>query len=162
MVLGVELFFALFNNLAILIALVALYGLLFTRLQRTPWALRQAGLGVIFGAFAISCMFIRIPVHQGVIVDQRNTIVALSGAFGGPLSAVVSAAIAGAFRASLGGGGVLAGVTGVCLAALAGIGMNRLSDRFGSPESRRSAPWRPPSSSCPASSSWANRRRAFS
>ncbi|MCB9651600.1 MAG: PAS domain S-box protein [Deltaproteobacteria bacterium] len=133
MVLGVELFFALFNNLAILIALVALYGLLFTRLQRTPWALRQAGLGVIFGAFAISCMFIRIPVHQGVIVDQRNTIVALSGAFGGPLSAVVSAAIAGAFRASLGGGGVLAGVTGVCLAALAGIGMNRLSDRFGSP-----------------------------
>ena len=45
----------------------------------------------------------RIPVAEGVIVDQRNTIVALSAAFGGPFSGIISAFIAGSYRAYLEG-----------------------------------------------------------
>jgi len=48
-------------------------------------------------------MYARIPVFEGVLVDQRNAIIALSGAYGGALSAVLSALLAGAFRVYLGG-----------------------------------------------------------
>ena len=65
-------------------------------------------------------MLARIPVFEGVIVDQRNAVIVLSGAFGGPLSAFLSAVIAGFYRAYLGGGGVFAGVVGLNLAAAAG------------------------------------------
>jgi 5TMR of 5TMR-LYT. len=46
-------------------------------------------MGISFGLFAIGCMFAKIPVFEGVIVDQRNAIIALSAVFGGPVSAVV-------------------------------------------------------------------------
>ncbi|MBN1877124.1 MAG: PAS domain S-box protein [Anaerolineae bacterium] len=132
MVHGINLFFALFNNLAIFIALVAVYSYLLTQLKQSTGYQRQIILGLSFGVFAIGCMYAKIPVFEGVIVDQRNAVVALSGAFGGPLSAILSAILAGAFRAYLGGDGVLAGVIGVSLAATAGIGLNIFSGRFNS------------------------------
>ncbi|OPY84391.1 MAG: Blue-light-activated protein [Syntrophus sp. PtaU1.Bin208] len=132
MVHGIDLFFALFKNLAIFIALVVIYGYMLVRLKQSQWYNRQMILGASFGIFAIGCMYARIPVFEGVIVDQRNAIVALSGAFGGPLSAVISAALAGGFRAYLGGEGVIGGLTGVILASIAGIGMYRFSGRFNS------------------------------
>lgn len=132
MVYGVELFFSLFNNLAIFIALVAIYGYLLVQFKHSNKYRRQAAFGLSFGVFAIGCMYARIPVFEGVIVDQRNAVIALSGAFGGPVSAVLSAALAGAFRVYLGGDGVWGGVVGVSLAAMAGIGLNRFPGRFAS------------------------------
>ncbi len=132
MVYGTDLFLALFQNLAILIALVAIYGYLLGRLNRSGWPQRQLVMGLSFGFFAMMCMNARIPVFEGVIVDQRNAIVALSGVFGGPLSAVTSAAIAGGYRVYLGGDGVVGGIVGITLAAIAGIGMHLFSGRFNS------------------------------
>ena len=132
MVSGTSLFFGLFNNLAIFIALVAIYGTLIGHFEKSNQYKQQIALGFSFGLFAIGCMYAKIPVAEGAIVDQRNAIVALSGAFGGPLSAVLSAAMAGAFRVYLGGGGAFAGVVGVCLAAVAGIGLNKFSGLFDS------------------------------
>ena len=129
MVRGIELFFALFNNLALFIALVTVYRFLLGRFRQTNRYKKQLVLGLSFGAFAIGCMYAKIPVFHGVIVDQRNAIVTLSGAFGGPLSAVISAALAGAFRIYLGGKGALGGFIGVNLAALAGIGLYRFQKR---------------------------------
>ena len=130
MVGGIDLFFALFNNLAIFIALVAIYSYLLVQFELAKWYRRQIILGLSFGIFAIGCMYARIPVFEGVIVDQRNAIIVLSGAFGGPLSAVLSAALAGGFRIYLGGDGVVAGVIGVSLAAIAGIGLHIFPGRF--------------------------------
>ncbi len=132
MVRGVELFFSLFNNLAIFIALVTVYGYLLRNFKESARFRRQISMGVSFGLFAIGCMFAKIPVFEGVIVDQRNAIIALSGVFGGPVSAVVSAFLAGAFRIHLGGGGALAGVIGVSLAAVSGIVLNRFPGSFSS------------------------------
>jgi len=132
MVHGIDLFFALFKNLGVLIALVVLYGYLLVRLKQSQWYQRQVIMGLSFGFFAIGCMYAKIPVFEGVIVDQRNAIVALSGAFGGPLSAVISAVLAGSFRAYLGGQGVIGGMIGVTLSAIAGIGMYQFSGRFNS------------------------------
>ncbi len=132
MVLGVDLFFALFNNLAIFIALVGVFGYVITKLKQSPWYLRQMLLGLVFGMFAVGCMYAKIPVFKGVIVDQRNAIIALSGFFGGPLAAYLSAAFAGAFRVYLGGQGAFAGVIGVTLAATAGVLLSRRYQPFGS------------------------------
>lgn len=132
MVQGTELFVSLLNNLAIFIALVAVYRYLLVRIGRPTGVAAQLLHGAVFGLFAMGCMMARIPVYEGVIVDQRNAVVALSGAFGGPIAAVVSAAFAGSFRAILGGSGVLAGVIGVSLAAASGILLHRVRGSFAS------------------------------
>lgn len=132
MVSGAELFFSLFNNLAIFIALVTVYGYLLGQFKQSIGFRRQVVFGLSFGVFAIGCMYAKIPVFEGVIVDQRNAIIALSGAFGGPFSAIVSAAITGSYRIFLGGSGVLAGVIGVSLSAIAGTALNRFTGCFAS------------------------------
>ena len=132
LVIGVDLFFALFNNLAMFIALVAIYNYLIVQFRQSPWYRRQLFLGLAFGLFAVGCMYARIPVYEGVIVDQRNAIIALSGVFGGPVAACISAACAGIFRLYLGGQGAIAGVVGACLAATSGIVLSRCHNPFGS------------------------------
>ncbi|WP_320044420.1 PAS domain S-box protein [uncultured Desulfobacter sp.] len=133
MVSGIDLFFSLFNNLAIFIALVTIYGYLLRHVKTSVRLIRQFLFGISFGLFAIGCMYAKISVFEGVIVDQRNAIVVLSGVFGGPVPAVVSAFFAGSYRIYLGGGGAFAGVIGVSLAATAGIILNRFPGSFKSP-----------------------------
>lgn len=120
MVSGIDLFWGLFNNLALFIVLVAVYGLLIKRLADSSPMVRQVVVGVIFGLFAFACMHVKIPVAKGVIVDQRNTIVALSATFGGPWSGLFSAIMTGGYRAYLGGAGALGGIIGVGLSVVAG------------------------------------------
>ncbi len=124
MVSGAPLFLGLFNNLAIFIVLIAVYGFLIKYYENSKWWTKQIALGCAFGFFAICCMYVKIPVAEGVIVDQRNAIVTLSGIFGGPISAVLCAACAGLYRIYLGGKGVLSGFIGVWLAAVAGMGLH--------------------------------------
>ncbi len=132
MVHGFELFFSLFNNLAIFIALVAIYRYGVGQFGQASGLRRQAVMGLAFGLFAVGCMYARIPVFKGVLVDQRNAVVTLSGVFGGPLSAAISAVFAGSYRAYLGGDGVLGGVIGVCLAAVAGSVLHARKGSFSS------------------------------
>lgn len=120
MVTGTELFLGMLNNLVVLILLVAVYGVFINQLEQIDRVARQIVMGAMFGVFAIICMYVKIPVYEGVIVDQRNAIVALSGAFGGPVSALMSALFAGLYRLYLGGAGAMGGVVGVSLAAIAG------------------------------------------
>jgi PAS domain S-box-containing protein len=132
MVSGSHLFFGLFNNLAIFIILVAVYGALNSTFEKSTSIIRQAVIGCTFGLFAIGCMNVKIPVAEGVIVDQRNAIVALSGAFGGPFSALLSAVITGCYRIYLGGVGTLGGIVGVGLAAISGGIFYTFRDRIDS------------------------------
>ena len=129
---GIELFFTLFNNLATFIALVAFYGYLIRKYHTRFWVHRQILTGILFGVFAIGCMYARIQISEGVIVDQRNTIVILSGAFGGPISALVSAVLAGGFRFYLGGTGVTGGIVNVVISAIAGSILYRYKTNFDS------------------------------
>ena len=102
MVGGTDLFLGLFNNLAIFIVMAAIYGVMYRYLGKSPWLTRQIALGIFFGLFAVGCMYVKLPVAEGVIVDQRNTIAALSGAFGGPLSACITALMAAGNRVQSG------------------------------------------------------------
>ena len=117
---------SLFNNLAIFIILVAVYGFLNSSLEKKNPIIRQIILGFTFAIFTIGCMNVKIPVAEGVIVDQRNAIVIISGIFGGPIAAIISALLGGIYRAYLGGIGVLGGCVGLGLAAIAGIVLKKM------------------------------------
>jgi len=123
MLFGSDLFYGMFNNLAIFIVMVFAYGLFIAAFPQDSSPRGRLILGLCFGVFALIAMHARIPASEGVIVDQRNAITALSGAFGGPVSAVVTAVMAGSYRIYLGGSGALSGAVGVGLGAIAGIGM---------------------------------------
>nr|WP_319493449.1 PAS domain S-box protein [uncultured Desulfobacter sp.] len=127
---GIELFFTLFNNLATFIALVAFYGYLIRKSHTLFWVHRQILTGILFGVFAIGCMYARIQISEGVIVDQRNTIVILSGALGGPISALFSAVMAGGVRFYLGGTGVTGGIVNVVMSAIVGNILYRYRTNF--------------------------------
>ncbi len=119
-------FFLLLNNISIFVVLVVGYSFLIDRLQTQSVATRQLLLGLYFGLITFISMHVKIPVVEGVIVDQRNALIVLSGAFGGPLSALVCGAAAGLFRAYLGGSGVVAGIFGISLSAAVGIILYRV------------------------------------
>ncbi len=121
MIQGSSLFWGLFDNLAIFIVLVAAYSYLHGVFTFRRPLLRQITLGLVFGTAAIICMQVKIPVYEGVVVDQRNAVVILSGTFGGPLASLISAIFAGTYRIYLGGSGVFGGCLGISLSAIAGI-----------------------------------------
>jgi len=118
---GKEVFIGLFNNLALVIILVAVYGYMFNKLRSEGWIKRQVIFGLIFSVFVLGCMQVRLHVWEGVIVDQRNAMVILCGSFGGPLAAVIAAACAASYRIYLGGTGIYGGTLGVVLSMIVGI-----------------------------------------
>ncbi len=121
MISGADLFLGLFNNLAIFVVVAAAYGSMHAYFEKRSPFLRAVAMGFAFGTAALICMHVRIKVADGVIVDQRNALIALSGGFGGPIAALISAGAAAAYRAYLGGAGVLSGAVGCGLAGSAGV-----------------------------------------
>jgi PAS domain S-box-containing protein len=117
---GTSLFLNLINNLGILIVLIAGYSLIYRRLHTLSFYKRQIIYGIYFGIFAIGCMQITIVVAPGVFLDQRNTIVLLSGFFCGPVTGVVGGIIAIIYRLTIGGAGALGESIGIAGAALSG------------------------------------------
>jgi two-component sensor histidine kinase len=133
MVQGLRLFIGLFNNLALLIVFVALYGYLNDRLRKARPLVRQALLGLLFASFVLGFMQVKIPVSEGVVVDQRNAIVIMAGAFGGPITAAMTALAGGAYRVALGGRGVLGGLLGLGLSFIAGCVLRSLRPKIDRP-----------------------------
>ena len=78
-------------------------------------------MGGAFGLGATFAMLTPIVFADGIIIDMRNLLVGLSGAFFGILGAVVSILLAVITRIYLGGDGALAGVMGIMLAGFAGL-----------------------------------------
>lgn len=83
---------------------------------------RPVEFGLLFGLGAIAVMQLPFEIQTGVFIDLRATMLAIAGFFGGPLPAFLAAAVALAFRAYLGGAGLLAGLASIVLAAGFGLG----------------------------------------
>jgi diguanylate cyclase (GGDEF)-like protein/PAS domain S-box-containing protein len=81
------------------------------------------------GCGAIASMLLAIEFQPGIFFDLRSTFVALAGFLGGPLAAGVAAVFAMAYRVTLGGDGLAAGVLGISLAALTGLSAQLLVGR---------------------------------
>ena len=120
MVTGSILFLSLFNNLALFIILVFVYPYVSQKIIYINKHLNHCIKGLIFGLFIFGCMHVKIPVADGVLVDQRNAFVILSGVFGGPLSAFISSIVGSIYRIYLGGQGIYGGILGLFLSAISG------------------------------------------
>lgn len=82
---------------------------------------RDQAFGIAMGLGAICSMMLAVPLDQGVLVDLRYTLVAVSALFGGPFSVLLTIVIASAFRLSEGGAGALDGVISICVVGMVGL-----------------------------------------
>ncbi len=123
MIEGTSLFVGMFNNLAVFIVFMFLYGLIKPR--NMGHYRKSLSLGLLFALTLLVCMLVRIPVAPGVLVDQRNGIIVLSTLFAGPLSGLITMTAGIIMRMILGGSGVLAGIIGMGLSLSAGLLLRR-------------------------------------
>ncbi|MET3598559.1 GGDEF domain-containing protein [Martelella mangrovi] len=98
---------------------VMAYGLIL-RHFRGKWYEGYASAAVL-ACGALASMTTPIVLPAGYVFDARAVFIALAGPFAGVGGAVLTAACAATFRILVGGDGMLAGVVGIVIAALAGI-----------------------------------------
>lgn len=110
---------------ALLLSLSLLQSLI-ARRWRANQTISQVLSGLMFGGICVVGMMAPIVVVPGVIFDPRTVILSMAGLFGGPLVATITAAIAGGYRAWLGGGGAIVGVAVVVSATLMGLTYRQL------------------------------------
>jgi LytS/YehU family sensor histidine kinase len=77
--------------------------------------------GLLFGGVCVIGMAIPIEVAPGVTFDAGSVVLSMAGLFGGPVIGGIAAAIAGGYRAWLGGGGAPVGVAVVLCCVLLGL-----------------------------------------
>ena len=109
----------LVHNITLLVALGVLIHFFAGRIESRRGLFRLL-TGFAFGLTAIAGMLTPLKFAPGVIYDGRSIIISLAGFFGGPLTALVSALMAGAFRLYIGGAGAWVGVGVIVEAALVG------------------------------------------
>jgi diguanylate cyclase (GGDEF)-like protein/PAS domain S-box-containing protein len=87
---------------------------------------RRLLFGIAMGCGALVSMMLSIPLSEGVIFDLRSTFIAISAFIGGPLAAVITAAIVSAYRLSIGGPGAAGAILSVLVVTAVGLAGNRL------------------------------------
>lgn len=113
-------FIELIHNTALLVALTVIYQIALSRNKKSPFA-QTLLFGVLFGIAAVIGMMTPVQYGDGVIFDGRSIILFIAGIFGGPVSALISAMIAGGYRAWLGGAGMYVGIAVILMSALIGV-----------------------------------------
>ena len=103
--------------------MIALITITYGIVQPLNWPrwIRHSLLGAVFGAGACACMMNPIEIGPGLIADSRSLFIVFSGAFLGPIAAAITFAIAGAMRISIGGTGMLIGLSSMFLAMVIGV-----------------------------------------
>ena len=115
----------LISNVALLLALSILHSFL-TRIWKRGEMTGRIFAGFLFGGVAVVGMMIPFHYAPGIIFDGRSMVVSMAGLFGGPVTAAISALIAGVYRLGLGGAGALTGLGVVFTSAALGAGYHYL------------------------------------
>jgi diguanylate cyclase (GGDEF)-like protein/PAS domain S-box-containing protein len=111
----------LLGNLAITALAISLWSHGYYQLRILSEAQRKLAFGIAMGFGAICSMVLAVPLNQGVFVDLRYSLVAISALFGGPFSALLTIVIASAYRLFEGGSGAPDGVISIVLVGLVGL-----------------------------------------
>lgn len=122
----------LIQNIALLVALAAVYQVVVVPLKQDRM-LNRILLGFLFGGAGLVGMMTPLQFMPGIIFDGRSIILSVAGLFGGPVVAVVSAAMCGAYRLWLGGAGMWVGVGVIVWAAAIGAFFYTLRRRSSRP-----------------------------
>ena len=120
-----EVFIALIQNVTLLIAVITVYILIIKHWKKTSYAYLILS-GLLFGTMAVISMTMPYTFIPGVIFDGRTVIHNIAGLFGGPLVALIAAAISSAYRYLLGGAGAIVGISTIVQSSLFGILFNYL------------------------------------
>jgi PAS domain S-box-containing protein len=104
------------ESAAVVILAVLFLAFLGDRLERSFWA-KSIVFGIVFGATGVISMATPVELAPGFFADGRNVVMAFSGALGGPVSAIITAAILSGMRMNLGGAGLAPALAGIWLVA---------------------------------------------
>ncbi|MEQ9812869.1 MAG: diguanylate cyclase [Azospirillaceae bacterium] len=86
----------------------------------------KIGLGLVLGGASVVTMLEPLTFGDGLIFDVRYAPIVLASAFGGWLSALIATVMAIAFRLTVGGAGVYAGILGLLLVMGVSLVLSRL------------------------------------
>ena len=113
-------YLALIQNIALLVALTFVHGLLIRRVRKQGHGYALLS-GLLFGSVALVGMMTPMILQPGLIFDGRSIVIAVAGLFGGPVAAAVAVVMAAGYRYWLGGVGAAMG--GAVIFGSAGIGV---------------------------------------
>ena len=105
----------LLGSVAIMLSTALAYGLVVRRWP-TPTASSVVVLGCILGLICVIGITFAVEVLPGVLFDPRTVVLSVGTAFAGLPVGIVAGAIAGSYRAWVGGAGVEVGLLGVVMA----------------------------------------------
>ena len=109
----------LVKSIALLLALCFLHGMQMRWWPREARGGRTAS-GLLFGTVCAIGMLAPVVSVPGAAIDVRTVVLSLAGVFGGPLVALIAAAMAAAARLWIGGAGTPAGLLVIALSATLG------------------------------------------
>ena len=99
--------------------LIYVYGLL-NRAIKNPQTLK-AVMGMLFGMAAAMAMAAPIPIAEGIIVDIRNLFIGIAAAYFGVLGGAIALVVGILMRVSVGGTGLVLGVSGMIITTVMGL-----------------------------------------
>ena len=114
-----EFYFQLFLNVSVVLLATLFFGI-FQYIQFKNPTIKNLAIGVFFSITSIIAMQTPLELHNGVIVDSRTPLTALSGYYGGVYGAAISFIITALYRLQLGGVGTQAGVIVILMASVIG------------------------------------------
>ncbi len=114
----ITLWHGLLANTAIVALVIALWSNVRLRVSDYSPRVRQIGFGILFGIGAIILMSLPFQLDEGVFIDLRSTMIAISFFVGGPMPGVITAVMAALFRLYWGGAGAPIGLFAISLTSL--------------------------------------------
>ncbi len=109
----------------VLLGMAFVLSLAFPWLRTRPNGQRTIVLSIAFSAMVVGTMMNAYPMGPGIIGDLRIVVIAVAAIVGGPVPALVTAAVAAAYRIHLGGESAAA-VFGIAVVAGLAIGFARM------------------------------------
>jgi diguanylate cyclase (GGDEF)-like protein/PAS domain S-box-containing protein len=112
------------GNLAFVGLAISLWAHMSIWFQRQLGAYSRVAFGVTAGATSIGSILLAVQFSPGVYIDLRFPPIALAAMFGGPITAIVAALMATAFRVAVGGAAMIEGVIAIFIVAGIGTAIN--------------------------------------
>jgi len=109
----------LIGNLAIVALVISIWAHIYFRFRQMTDLQTKIAFGAVMGAGTMASMMMSVPLSNGVFIDLRYSLVAISALFGGAPSAILTIPLAVAFRLHMGGAGALDGMISIaCVGAV--------------------------------------------
>lgn len=109
----------LIGNLAIVALVISIWAHIYFRFRLMTDLQTKLAFGAVMGAGTMASMMMSVPLSNGVFIDLRYSLVAISALFGGAPSAILTIPLAVAFRLQMGGAGALDGMISIaCVGAV--------------------------------------------